>query len=583
MLTPWTSAQMPETKRKAFALLLESLLALRRENKEVLWSSMVKDTMKRQKAVVQRIVSRLPHVQRTAGGRRKEGLLELDTDKRSRTYVVTRFGSELQPGAEAPLCSRARTCAHRGVRPPARDQWAACSEHPPFDPTGGTDGTPCPPGSGLPGGKKKRRRRSVAEARTSPSLAPPPSPARRLPRPLPRRPPQPTAPPPPPPPPRRGPPCLIGSLSPRTGAPVEPRPAPTPVPVETAPAASEPAKEPPRPVHKPAPRPAAHKPAEVSDSFTAGLEEEVPPARPAARVAAHSRTNGRADASRPAARTRAPQRPRSPAPRNPPCRKVPARPLRKLLPAESRRPRSGKKGLPRPTPAACSRPKGGPGRRAAEQRPTLGFLRLKGVYFARRHGALDAPCHGQALLVSPSSAPAPSAWRQPFRQPRSGCRSSCMSAVESPSTCAAGGTKMFTPFGMNISPLGLASLRAEQPRCDMPAEADLLTGQELVTAYLEPLTALPAWREVVTETAVLHVGRRGFLKEDGAGDPNAGSSRSDCCCADGTARSALKRPMWSSIAPAPMANRGLAWRRRDPRRGRRGPAPHRRRGRGLPR
>src|SRR5438094_6013802 len=45
-MAPAIDAQLPETKRKAFALLLESLLALRRENKEVLWSSMIKDTMK---------------------------------------------------------------------------------------------------------------------------------------------------------------------------------------------------------------------------------------------------------------------------------------------------------------------------------------------------------------------------------------------------------------------------------------------------------------------------------------------------------------------------------------------------------
>src|SRR5947208_8655109 len=42
-LAPTVGAELPETKRKAFALLLESLLALRRENKEVLWSSMIKD------------------------------------------------------------------------------------------------------------------------------------------------------------------------------------------------------------------------------------------------------------------------------------------------------------------------------------------------------------------------------------------------------------------------------------------------------------------------------------------------------------------------------------------------------------
>jgi len=42
-------ASVPENKRKMLALLLDSLLALRRENKEVLWASMGKDTMKRKK------------------------------------------------------------------------------------------------------------------------------------------------------------------------------------------------------------------------------------------------------------------------------------------------------------------------------------------------------------------------------------------------------------------------------------------------------------------------------------------------------------------------------------------------------
>src|SRR5437870_5801984 len=42
-------AHLSEAKRKGFELLVESLLALRRENKENLWSSMIKDTMKRKK------------------------------------------------------------------------------------------------------------------------------------------------------------------------------------------------------------------------------------------------------------------------------------------------------------------------------------------------------------------------------------------------------------------------------------------------------------------------------------------------------------------------------------------------------
>src|SRR3977135_4273255 len=48
-MSPPLELKLPETKRKVFTLLMESLLALRRENKEVLWSSMIKDTMKRKK------------------------------------------------------------------------------------------------------------------------------------------------------------------------------------------------------------------------------------------------------------------------------------------------------------------------------------------------------------------------------------------------------------------------------------------------------------------------------------------------------------------------------------------------------
>jgi uncharacterized protein (TIGR00288 family) len=97
-LAPAVNPQLPETKRKAFALLLESLLALRRENKEVLWSSMVKDTMKRKKPSFNEAYHGYRTFSELLEDAQKEGLLELDTDKRSRTYVVTRFGSEMKSG-----------------------------------------------------------------------------------------------------------------------------------------------------------------------------------------------------------------------------------------------------------------------------------------------------------------------------------------------------------------------------------------------------------------------------------------------------------------------------------------------------
>ena len=84
------SCRRPSARRSR--LLLESLLALRRENKEVLWSSMVKDTMKRKKPSFNETYHGYRTFSELLEDAQKEGLLELETDKRSRTYVVTRFG-----------------------------------------------------------------------------------------------------------------------------------------------------------------------------------------------------------------------------------------------------------------------------------------------------------------------------------------------------------------------------------------------------------------------------------------------------------------------------------------------------------
>src|SRR6266446_8571970 len=94
-LEPVIDPQLPETKRKAFALLMESLSGLRRENKEVLWSSMVKDTMKRKRPSFNESYHGYRSFSEMLEDAQKEGLLELDTDARSRSYVVTRFGSEM--------------------------------------------------------------------------------------------------------------------------------------------------------------------------------------------------------------------------------------------------------------------------------------------------------------------------------------------------------------------------------------------------------------------------------------------------------------------------------------------------------
>src|SRR5262245_19221494 len=95
---PGLDKQMPEVKKKVFSLLIDSLLALRRENKEVLWSSMIKDTMKRKKPSFNEEYHGYRTFSELLEDARQQGLIELEKHKTSGTYVVTRFGSELKNG-----------------------------------------------------------------------------------------------------------------------------------------------------------------------------------------------------------------------------------------------------------------------------------------------------------------------------------------------------------------------------------------------------------------------------------------------------------------------------------------------------
>lgn len=124
-LAPQVTSHIPEQKRKAFELLLESLAALRRENKESLWSSMIKDTIKRKKPSFNETYHGYRTFSEMLEDAQREGILELDTDKRSRTYVVTRFGSEMhgqpkpQPAsAAAPSLPQAPLPAGQFAGPP---------------------------------------------------------------------------------------------------------------------------------------------------------------------------------------------------------------------------------------------------------------------------------------------------------------------------------------------------------------------------------------------------------------------------------------------------------------------------------
>jgi uncharacterized protein (TIGR00288 family) len=148
-LIPEVSPQLPENKRKAFELLLESMLALRRENKEVLWSSMVKDTIKRKKPSFNENYHGYRTFSELLEDAQKEGLLELDTDSRSRTYVVTRFGSEMSSPAGAPvvLADKSRNRRRRSSRGNSRGRQSAHARAPHEDakPVEADNGSASPP------------------------------------------------------------------------------------------------------------------------------------------------------------------------------------------------------------------------------------------------------------------------------------------------------------------------------------------------------------------------------------------------------------------------------------------------------
>jgi uncharacterized protein (TIGR00288 family) len=108
---------LPEARSKALSLLMESLLALRRENKTLLFSSMVKDTMKRKRPSFNETYHGYRTFSALLEDAQGQGLIELDTDERSGTYVVTRFGEELKKPRTTSSSSSDRPRRRRRPRP----------------------------------------------------------------------------------------------------------------------------------------------------------------------------------------------------------------------------------------------------------------------------------------------------------------------------------------------------------------------------------------------------------------------------------------------------------------------------------
>ncbi len=122
--TPKIEQDLPEQKKEAFQLLVDSVVALVRENKEVLWSSMVKETMKRKKPSFNESYHGYRTFSDLLEDAEKKGILRLRTDARSGTYVIVGFGKEQRRGEskELPELKERKTLKSRRRPRPRRQK-----------------------------------------------------------------------------------------------------------------------------------------------------------------------------------------------------------------------------------------------------------------------------------------------------------------------------------------------------------------------------------------------------------------------------------------------------------------------------
>jgi thioredoxin reductase len=78
-----------------------------------------------------------------------------------------------------------------------------------------------------------------------------------------------------------------------------------------------------------------------------------------------------------------------------------------------------------------------------------------------------------------------------------------------------GFVRMFTPFGLNATPLGKATIRDARLTTELPADTTLQTGREFRDTYLIPMSQSPLLKDLIRpQSTVLSVGRTGWRKTD---------------------------------------------------------------------
>lgn len=86
-----------------------------------------------------------------------------------------------------------------------------------------------------------------------------------------------------------------------------------------------------------------------------------------------------------------------------------------------------------------------------------------------------------------------------------------------------GHIRMFTPFGMNRSPLGLAAISAQDESYQPPGDEEYLTGNQWADRYLVPLSQTDLLADHLRlQTSVVQIGKEELLKGDLPGNDDRG-------------------------------------------------------------
>jgi uncharacterized LabA/DUF88 family protein len=93
-------ANVPEKVQEAFGLLVDAIVALQRENKEVLWGSMVKETMKRKRPSFNETYFGFRTFSHLLEDAQRRNIVVLRRDQKSGSYIVEDLGTA---SAAAPL------------------------------------------------------------------------------------------------------------------------------------------------------------------------------------------------------------------------------------------------------------------------------------------------------------------------------------------------------------------------------------------------------------------------------------------------------------------------------------------------